>query len=101
MAPGLATGYDLNGIYIRDSSGWDTRYLTWSRLYGKSASVAGLWAWDEHARPLSMIGTPKFVRVDSREPMATRDAWEFIRPVSGALRRLVAYEWQTKAQATF
>ncbi|MBV9327720.1 MAG: hypothetical protein JO352_28725 [Chloroflexi bacterium] len=22
-------------IYIRDSSGWDTRYLTWSRLYGE------------------------------------------------------------------
>ena len=28
-------GYDKNGIYIRDSSGWDTRYLTWSRLYGE------------------------------------------------------------------
>lgn len=23
------------GIYTRDSSGWDTRYLTWSRLYGE------------------------------------------------------------------
>ena len=31
----VATGYDQNGIYIRDSSGWDTRYLTWSRLYGE------------------------------------------------------------------
>ncbi len=27
--------YDQNGVYIRDSSGWDTRYLTWSRLYGE------------------------------------------------------------------
>ena len=31
----VAVGYDQNGIYIRDSSGWDTRYLTWSRLYGE------------------------------------------------------------------
>jgi hypothetical protein len=31
----VAIGYDQNGIYIRDSSGWDTRYLTWSRLYGE------------------------------------------------------------------
>jgi hypothetical protein len=31
----VATGYDRNGIYIRDSSGWDTRYLSWSRLYGE------------------------------------------------------------------
>ena len=31
----VATGYDQNGIYIRDSSGWDTRYLAWSRLYGE------------------------------------------------------------------
>jgi hypothetical protein len=30
-----ATGYDQNGIYIRDSSRWDIRYLTWSRLYGE------------------------------------------------------------------
>jgi hypothetical protein len=31
----VAVGYDQNGIYTRDSSGWDTRYLTWSRLYGE------------------------------------------------------------------
>jgi hypothetical protein len=31
----VATGYDQNGIYIRDSSGWDNRYLSWSRLYGE------------------------------------------------------------------
>ena len=24
----VATGYDQNGIYIRDSSGWDNHYLT-------------------------------------------------------------------------
>jgi hypothetical protein len=30
----VAIGYDQNGICIRDSSGWDTRHLTWSRLYG-------------------------------------------------------------------
>jgi hypothetical protein len=31
----VAIGYDQKGIYIRDSSGWDNRYLTWSRLYGE------------------------------------------------------------------
>lgn len=31
----VAVEYDSNGIYVRDSSGWDTRYLTWSRLYGE------------------------------------------------------------------
>ncbi|MBV9354306.1 MAG: lytic transglycosylase domain-containing protein [Chloroflexi bacterium] len=31
----VAIGYDQNGIYTRDSGGWDTRYLTWSRLYGE------------------------------------------------------------------
>jgi hypothetical protein len=41
----VAVGYDSNGIYVRDSSGWDTRYLTWSRLYGDvgfSGWVAGV-----------------------------------------------------------
>jgi len=32
-----------NGIYIRDSSGWDNRYLSWSRLYGEVASAARWW----------------------------------------------------------
>jgi hypothetical protein len=31
----VGIGYDKNGIYVRDSSGWDTRYLTWGRLYGE------------------------------------------------------------------
>jgi Transglycosylase SLT domain len=31
----VGIGYDQNGVHIRDSSGWDTRYLTWSRLYGE------------------------------------------------------------------
>ena len=31
----VAVGYDGNGIYTRDSSGWDTRYLDWSQLYGE------------------------------------------------------------------
>jgi hypothetical protein len=31
----VAIGYDQNGVYTRDSSGWDTRFLTWSRLYGE------------------------------------------------------------------
>jgi hypothetical protein len=31
----VAIGYDRNGVYVRDSSGWDTRFLTWSRLYGE------------------------------------------------------------------
>jgi hypothetical protein len=38
----VAIGY---GIDIRDSSGWDTGYVTWSRLYGEvgfSACYLGL-----------------------------------------------------------
>ena len=31
----VGLGYDASGIFIRDSSGWDTHYLTWSRLYGE------------------------------------------------------------------
>ncbi len=31
----VAISYDKNGVYVRDSSGWDNRYLTWSRLYGE------------------------------------------------------------------
>jgi hypothetical protein len=31
----VGIGYDAGGIFIRDSSGLDTRYLTWSRLYGE------------------------------------------------------------------
>jgi hypothetical protein len=31
----VAVGYDKNGVYIRDSSGWDNRYLTWAKLYGE------------------------------------------------------------------
>ena len=31
----VGIGYDTGGIYIRDSSGYDNRYLTWSRLYGE------------------------------------------------------------------
>jgi hypothetical protein len=31
----VAVSYHQNGIYTRDASGWDTRYLTWSRLYGE------------------------------------------------------------------
>ncbi len=31
----MTTGYDSAGIFIRDSSGWETRYLSWSRLYGE------------------------------------------------------------------
>ncbi len=31
----VGISYDAGGIYIRDSSGWDTRYLSWSRLYGE------------------------------------------------------------------
>jgi len=31
----VGIGYDAGGVYIRDSSGWDTRYLRWSRLYGE------------------------------------------------------------------
>jgi hypothetical protein len=38
----VAVGYDQSGIYTRDSSGWDTRYLDSSRLTARSASAAGL-----------------------------------------------------------
>ena len=31
----VGIGYDGGGVYIRDSSGWDNRYLSWSRLYGE------------------------------------------------------------------
>jgi len=31
----VAIGYDQGGVFTRDSSGWDTRYLSWSRLYGE------------------------------------------------------------------
>ncbi len=31
----VGIGYDQNGVYIRDSSGHNNRYLSWSRLYGE------------------------------------------------------------------
>jgi hypothetical protein len=31
----VGIGYDAGGIYIRDSSGWNTRYLSWSRPCGE------------------------------------------------------------------
>jgi hypothetical protein len=31
----VGIGHDASGIYIRDTSGWDIRYLTWARLYGE------------------------------------------------------------------
>jgi hypothetical protein len=31
----VGIGHDRGGVWIRDSSGWDTRYLSWSRLYGE------------------------------------------------------------------
>jgi hypothetical protein len=31
----VAIGSDDGGIFIRDSSGYDVRYLTWARLYGE------------------------------------------------------------------
>jgi hypothetical protein len=41
----VGIGYDAGGVFIRDSSGWDTRYLSWSRLYsevGFSGWVVGV-----------------------------------------------------------
>ena len=43
-------GYDQNGMYTRDSSGWDTRYLTWSRSTARSASAGGSSAWADARR---------------------------------------------------
>jgi hypothetical protein len=37
----VGIGYDAGGVYIRDSSGWDNRYLSWSQLYGEWTSAAG------------------------------------------------------------
>jgi hypothetical protein len=34
-------GYDAGGIYIQDSSGWDTRYLNWCDFMARCASVVG------------------------------------------------------------
>jgi len=31
----VGVGYDSGGVYIRDSSGWDNRYLSWARPYGE------------------------------------------------------------------
>ena len=31
----VGIGYDAGGISIRDSSGWDTRHVSWSWLYGE------------------------------------------------------------------
>jgi hypothetical protein len=31
----VGIGYDAGGVFIRDSSGWDNRYLSWTRLYGE------------------------------------------------------------------
>lgn len=30
----VGTGYDRDGVYVRDSSGYNTQYLNWERLYG-------------------------------------------------------------------
>ena len=41
----VATGYDANGVFIRESSGFNTMYLSWSRLYGEmgfSGCVVGV-----------------------------------------------------------
>jgi hypothetical protein len=43
----VGIAYDKNGVYIRDSSGWDNRYLSWSRLYGE----VGFSGWVVGAAP--------------------------------------------------
>ena len=53
----VATGYDTAGTFIRDSSGWDTRYLSWSRLHGE----AGFSGW---------LSACKVVRRRRRDPCA-------------------------------
>jgi hypothetical protein len=43
----VAIASDAGGVFIRDSSGYDTRYLSWSRLYGEvgwSGSTVGVQA---------------------------------------------------------
>ena len=33
--PATAGTTEVGGVFIRDSSGYDTRYLSWTRLYGE------------------------------------------------------------------
>jgi hypothetical protein len=57
----VAIGYDQNGIQIRDSSGWDTRYLAWTRLYG-DVGFSGWWSvW---RRDEAAIGDAARIRAD-------------------------------------
>ena len=37
----VAYAYDAGGVFTRDSSGHDTRYLTWARLYGPDIGFSG------------------------------------------------------------
>lgn len=37
----IAYGYDAGGVFTRDSSGHDVRYLTWARLYGAPVGFSG------------------------------------------------------------
>jgi hypothetical protein len=49
----VAIGYDTNGIYVRDSSGWDNRYPTWSRAYGEVGFSGWVVALPRELRSLS------------------------------------------------
>jgi hypothetical protein len=60
----VATGYDAGGVFIRDSSGHDTPYLSWGQLYG----MVGFSGWavgvDSTAAPApeersaALVGAP-------------------------------------------
>jgi hypothetical protein len=57
----VGIGYDQNGVYVRDSSGWDTRYVTWTRLYGD----VGFSGW---VLGVGNRGAPWSGRVRARRP---------------------------------
>jgi hypothetical protein len=73
----VGIGYDGSGIYIRDSSGWDTRYLSWPRLYGEvgfSGSVVGVATWDL-AGAVSQPSSSKLCGVGAKRARAVPDLW--------------------------
>jgi hypothetical protein len=54
----VAIGYDENGIYTRDSSGWDTRYLTWYQPRTDTPAAAAAAALERARLPGPDPGLP-------------------------------------------
>jgi len=47
----VAIASDAGGVFIRDSSGYDTHYLSWARLYGE----VGWSGWAVGVRPTGEV----------------------------------------------